>query len=56
MGAIIDKPVVVDGHVVVRPMMNVTLTYDHRIIDGAEAGKFMRTLKAYMEHPILALV
>ncbi|MFH1351611.1 MAG: dihydrolipoamide acetyltransferase family protein [Pseudomonadota bacterium] len=55
VGAIIDKPVAVDGQVVIRPMMNVTLTYDHRTIDGAEAGKFMRTLKTLMENPILIL-
>ena len=36
-------------------MMNFTLTYDHRTIDGAEAGKFCRTLKEMMENPMLAL-
>ncbi len=55
VGAAIDKPVVVDGQIVIRPMMNVTLTYDHRIIDGAEAGKFMQTLKAYLEEPFKIL-
>jgi dihydrolipoamide dehydrogenase/pyruvate dehydrogenase complex dihydrolipoamide acetyltransferase long form len=55
VGAIIDKPVAVDGEVVIRPMMNVTLSYDHRSIDGAEAGKFMRTLKAFIEDPIARL-
>ncbi|MFH1953206.1 MAG: dihydrolipoyl dehydrogenase [Pseudomonadota bacterium] len=49
VGAIIDKPVAVDGEVVIRPIMNITLSYDHRTIDGAEAGKFMRTLKALIE-------
>ncbi|MCP4690754.1 MAG: 2-oxo acid dehydrogenase subunit E2 [Desulfobacterales bacterium] len=53
VGAIVDKPVVVDGEIVVRPMMNATLSYDHRVIDGAEAGKFMRTLKAFIENPII---
>lgn len=53
--AIIDKPVVVDGEIVVRPMLNVSLTYDHRTIDGAEAGKFMRTLKQFIENPMFAL-
>jgi pyruvate dehydrogenase E2 component (dihydrolipoamide acetyltransferase) len=55
VGAVIDKPVAAGGQVVIRPMMNVTLTYDHRIIDGAEAGKFMRTLKRLIEDPILVL-
>ena len=49
VGAIIDKPVVIDGEMVIMPMMNVTLSYDHRTIDGAEAGKFMRTLKSFIE-------
>ncbi len=53
--AIIDKPVVVGGEIVIRPMMNVSLTYDHRTIDGAEAGKFMMTLKSYIENPLFAL-
>ena len=53
IGAIIDKPVAIDKQIVVRPIMNVTLSYDHRIIDGAEAGKFMRTLKTLMENPIV---
>jgi len=52
VGAIIDKPVACNGEVVIRPMMTVTLSYDHRAIDGAEAGKFMRTLKLSMENPI----
>ena len=52
VGAIIDKPVALNGAVVIRPMMTITLSYDHRAIDGAEAGKFMRTLKSYLENPI----
>lgn len=55
VGAIIEKPVAVDGQIVIRPMMNVTLTYDHRIIDGAEAGKFMRSLKDFIENPVRLL-
>ena len=55
VAAIMDKPVAFNGEVVIRPMMNFTLTYDHRTIDGAEAGKFCRTLKEMMENPMLAL-
>ena len=55
VAAIIDKPVAVKGQIVIRPMMNVNLSYDHRTIDGAEAGKFMQTLKAFIEDPILIL-
>jgi pyruvate dehydrogenase E2 component (dihydrolipoamide acetyltransferase) len=52
VGAIIDKPAAIDGKLVIRPLMNVTLTYDHRIIDGAEAAKFLRTLKVFIEDPM----
>lgn len=55
VGAIIDKPWVVDGQIVVRPIMNVGLTYDHRTIDGAEAGRFMQTLKMFIENPMMCL-
>jgi pyruvate dehydrogenase complex dihydrolipoamide acetyltransferase long form len=55
VGAIIDKPVVVNKQIVIRPMMNVSLTYDHRTVDGAEAGQFMRTLKTYIENPTMIL-
>jgi len=54
-GAIIEKPVVVSKEIVIRPMMRVTLSYDHRIIDGAKAAEFMKTLKQWMENPILLL-
>jgi pyruvate dehydrogenase E2 component (dihydrolipoamide acetyltransferase) len=55
VGAIADKPVVVDKQIVVRPMVNLSLTYDHRTIDGAEAGRFMQTLKNFMEDPMMTL-
>jgi len=55
VGAILDKPVVINKEVVVRPMMKVTLSYDHRVIDGARAAEFMKTLKESMEDPILIL-
>jgi len=46
-----DRPVVIDGQVVVRPMMYVALTYDHRIIDGREAVQFLVTVKQCLEDP-----
>jgi pyruvate dehydrogenase E2 component (dihydrolipoamide acetyltransferase) len=55
VGAMIDKPWVVDGQIVVRPIMNVALTYDHRTIDGAKAGQFMQTLKTFIENPMMVL-
>ena len=55
VGAIMDKPVVIDEQMVIRPMMKITLSYDHRIIDGAKAAQFMKTLKELMEDPNVAL-
>nr|MCU0623528.1 2-oxoglutarate dehydrogenase complex dihydrolipoyllysine-residue succinyltransferase [Gemmatimonadaceae bacterium] len=46
-----DRPVVVGGQVVVRPMMYVALSYDHRIIDGEQAVKFLVRVKELMEDP-----
>ena len=43
------------GEVVVRPMMTVTLTVDHRAVDGAPAADFLRTVKTFLEDPALAL-
>ena len=46
-----DRPIAVNGQVVVRPMMYVALTYDHRIIDGAEAVRFLVKVKELVEDP-----
>ncbi|HUY84767.1 MAG TPA: 2-oxoglutarate dehydrogenase complex dihydrolipoyllysine-residue succinyltransferase [Steroidobacteraceae bacterium] len=51
MHKIQDRPVVVDGQIVVRPMMYVALTYDHRLIDGREAVQFLVSVKQYLEDP-----
>jgi 2-oxoglutarate dehydrogenase E2 component (dihydrolipoamide succinyltransferase) len=51
MHKIQDRPVVIDGQVVVRPMMYLALTYDHRIIDGREAVQFLVTVKQALEDP-----
>ncbi|WP_318557172.1 2-oxoglutarate dehydrogenase complex dihydrolipoyllysine-residue succinyltransferase [Geobacter anodireducens] len=51
MHAIQDRPVARDGQVVIRPMMYLALSYDHRIIDGREAVGFLRTVKEYVEDP-----
>jgi pyruvate dehydrogenase E2 component (dihydrolipoamide acetyltransferase) len=55
VGATVERPVAVDGEVVVRPMMTVTLTVDHRAVDGAPAADFLRTVKTFLEDPALAL-
>jgi 2-oxoglutarate dehydrogenase E2 component (dihydrolipoamide succinyltransferase) len=49
--AIQDRPVARGGQVVIRPMMYVALTYDHRVIDGREAVSFLRTIKEVLEEP-----
>jgi len=51
MHKIQDRPVVAEGQVVVRPMMYIALTYDHRIIDGREAVQFLVTVKQCLEDP-----
>ena len=52
----VDKPVVVNGQVVVRPMCNFVLGFDHRLIDGAVGAKFMARLRELLENPLLLLV
>lgn len=49
--AIKDRPVVVNGEIVIRPMMYVALTYDHRIVDGREAVQFLVKVKDLIEDP-----
>jgi 2-oxoglutarate dehydrogenase E2 component (dihydrolipoamide succinyltransferase) len=51
MHTIQERPVAVDGQVVVRPMMYIALTYDHRIVDGKEAVTFLRRIKEAIEEP-----
>ncbi len=52
VGATIEKPVVVDGEVVVRKRMRVTMSCDHRVIDGAMGAAFLQTFKAMLENPL----
>ena len=56
LGAIRDKPRVVDGDVVPRKVMTISLSIDHRVIDGAEAARFMNTVIEYLESPELLLL
>jgi 2-oxoglutarate dehydrogenase E2 component (dihydrolipoamide succinyltransferase) len=56
MHKIQERPVVVDGEVVVRPMMYLALTYDHRIIDGREAVQFLVAIKDALEDPARLLL
>ena len=55
MHAIQQRPVAVDGRVEIRPMMNLALSYDHRLIDGKEAVTFLIQIKKFVENPALAL-
>jgi len=55
VGAIEEKAVIEDGDLALKPMMSLTLTCDHRAIDGAVAAEFLGTVKAYLEEPALAL-
>jgi pyruvate dehydrogenase E2 component (dihydrolipoamide acetyltransferase) len=55
VGQVADKVVVRDGQMVVRKMMTVTLSGDHRVIDGAIGAEYLRELKALLEHPMRLL-
>jgi pyruvate dehydrogenase E2 component (dihydrolipoamide acetyltransferase) len=55
VGGIEDKVVVERGEMVVRPRMRVTLSCDHRVIDGATGAQFLQTLKSYLEEPMMMI-
>lgn len=55
VGAIVEKPVVRDGQIVVGNTMKVTLACDHRTVDGATGAQFLQTLRAYLENPVTML-
>jgi pyruvate dehydrogenase E2 component (dihydrolipoamide acetyltransferase) len=52
IGCIVDKPVVDNGQVVIRPRMNLTLSIDHRVLDGVTGGRFLQRIKELIELPI----
>jgi 2-oxoglutarate dehydrogenase E2 component (dihydrolipoamide succinyltransferase) len=56
MHAINDRPVAVAGQVVIRPMMYLALTYDHRLVDGREAVTFLVKVKQEIEDPARLLL
>ena len=56
VGRIAEKPVVVAGQVVVRSMMNLCLSFDHRILDGAPAARFLQRLKELLESPLSVVI
>lgn len=56
VSATVQKPVVLNGEITVRPIMTLTLTADHRVVDGLEGAKFMKTLKEAIENPLSLLI
>jgi len=56
VGSIAEKPVVRDGQIVVGHTMKVTLSADHRVVDGASAAKYLQTFRSYLESPIRMMV
>ena len=55
VGSIEDRPAAIDGSLAIRPTMTMTITCDHRAIDGSEGAEFLRTVKSLVESPSLAL-
>jgi len=55
VGAIVDMPWVVNGQMEVRPILTLSLTYDHRVIDGAPAAQFLQHVKKLLQNPYLML-
>ena len=56
MHGIVERPIAIAGQVVVRPMMYIALTYDHRLVDGREAVLFLRRIKELVENPVRMLI
>ena len=56
MGGIEDTPVVENGEIVIRQRMRITMSCDHRVIDGAQGARFLQTLKSMLEEPTTILV
>jgi pyruvate dehydrogenase E2 component (dihydrolipoamide acetyltransferase) len=55
VGGIIEKPVVKNGQLAIGKTMKLTLSCDHRVVDGVVGSKFLGTLKSYLENPVLFL-
>ena len=56
VGAIVQKPVVKDGNIVVGNTMKLTLACDHRVVDGATGAQFLQTLRGFVENPLTMLL
>lgn len=55
VGGMTDKYIVIDGEPVIRPMMTLSLSCDHRVLDGARAAEFLGTIASFIEHPLSLL-
>ncbi len=55
VGRVVEKPVVHKGQIAIRSMMGLSLTFDHRVVDGAPAGEFLQLLCQFIEQPSLAM-
>ena len=56
IGAVIQKPIVVDGNLIVRHRMRVTMSCDHRVIDGATGARFLQAVRRLIENPLLLVL
>ena len=56
MGGLAEKPVVKDGEIIIERTITMTLSCDHRVVDGAEGAKFLQTLKGFIENPHTLIV
>ncbi len=56
VGAIVQKPIVKDGQIVVGNTMKLTMACDHRTVDGATGAQFLLTLRGFIENPVTMLV
>ena len=51
IGTIVKRPVVINDAIAIRPMVHISLSYDHRIVDGADASRFLGVVKRELEKP-----
>jgi pyruvate dehydrogenase E2 component (dihydrolipoamide acetyltransferase) len=56
IGGVEEKPIVVDGQLEVRQRMRVTMSCDHRVIDGATGAKFLQSVRQYIENPLSLII
>ena len=56
IGGVEEKPVVIDGQLEVRQRMRVTMSCDHRVIDGATGARFLQTVRQYIENPLSLII